>query len=145
MPTIQPHLYSCLRHSAVPAAAKVFSLKIQPFNFIIGKPSTTIQCCACCYPNNNSLSLQRFIQLHSIYIWTVSSQLLLCSGTIRALPDITSGTEVRQIFKIRTVQKPDVFLPGCRTFNTFKNGKRYFFQDIFFCLFIWSFDRDLIS
>ena len=30
----------------------------------------------------------------------------------RALPDITSGPEVRQIFKIRTVRKPDVFLPG---------------------------------
>ena len=37
---------------------------------------------------------------------------------ISALPDITSGPEVRQIFKIQTVRKPDVFLPGRRTFNT---------------------------
>ena len=33
----------------------------------------------------------------------------------RALPDITSGPEVRQIVKIRTVRKPDVFLTGRRT------------------------------
>ena len=34
-------------------------------------------------------------------------------GYTRALPDITSGPEVRQIFKVRTVWKPDldVFLP----------------------------------
>ena len=44
---------------------------------------------------------------------------------IRALPDIMSGPEVRQIFEIRTVRKPDVFPPGRRTFNTFKN--RIFF------------------
>ena len=31
---------------------------------------------------------------------------------LRALPDITSGLEVRQIFKVQTVQKPDIFLPG---------------------------------
>ena len=30
----------------------------------------------------------------------------------RALLDITSGPEVRQIFKIRTLRKPDIFLPG---------------------------------
>ena len=53
----------------------------------------------------------------------------ICQGVIslwrmrytRALTDITSGPEVRQIFKIRTVRKPDVFLLGRRTFNTFKN------------------------
>ena len=39
-------------------------------------------------------------------------------GYTRALPDITSGPEVRQIFKIRTVSNSDVFLPGRRTFNT---------------------------
>ena len=50
----------------------------------------------------------------------------------RALPDITSGPKVWQIFKIRTFRKPDVFLP--RTFNTFKN--RLFFFKIFF-LFIY--------
>ena len=38
----------------------------------------------------------------------------------RALPNITSGSEVWQIFKIRTVQTPDVFLHGRQTFDTFK-------------------------
>ena len=42
----------------------------------------------------------------------------------RALPDITSSPEVRQIFKIQTVRKPDVFLPGRRTLNTFKIRKK---------------------
>ena len=67
----------------------------------------------------------------------------------RALPDITSSPEVRQIFKIRTVRKPDVFLPGRRTFKTFKNRKKnpktFFLKNIFsnfffkfFCLLIWS-------
>ena len=37
----------------------------------------------------------------------------------RALPDITSIPEVRQNFKIQTVRKPDVFLPGCQTYNIF--------------------------
>ena len=41
----------------------------------------------------------------------------------RALPDITSGPEFRQIFKVQTVPKPDIFLPGRRTFNTFKNRR----------------------
>ena len=53
--------------------------------------------------------------------------------TGRALPDITSGPEVRQNYKIRTVRKPDVFLPGHRTFNTSKKV----IQDVF-CIFIWS-------
>ena len=38
----------------------------------------------------------------------------------RALSDITFSLEVWQIFKMRTVRKPDVFLPGCWTFNTFR-------------------------
>ena len=42
-------------------------------------------------------------------------------GPCMALPDITSVPEVRQTFKIRTVQKPDIFLPGLRTF---KNRKK---------------------
>ena len=37
---------------------------------------------------------------------------------VRALPDITSGPEVWQIFKIQTVLKLDDFLPGHWTFNT---------------------------
>ena len=65
---------------------------------------------------------------------------------------ITSGSEVRTIFKFRTVQKPDVFRPRRRTY-TFKDRKRnqncffnvnnfqiiifnFFFQIFFFvCLF----------
>ena len=70
-----------------------------------------------------------------------------------ALLDITSGPEVQQNFKIRTVWKPGVFLTGCRTFKNWKkNPKRLlqffffqnFFSDVFHnyfccccCLFIW--------
>ena len=46
----------------------------------------------------------------------------------RALLDITSGPEVRQISKIRTVWKPDVFLPGHRSFNTFKKKSKNIFK-----------------
>jgi len=35
-----------------------------------------------------------------------------------------SGPEVRQIFKVRTHQKPDVLLPGRRTFITRKNREK---------------------
>ena len=42
----------------------------------------------------------------------------------RALPNITSGPEVQQFFKIQTVWKPDIFLSGHQTFNTFKNRKK---------------------
>ena len=67
-----------------------------------------------------------------------------------------SGPEVRQIFKVRTHQKPDVLLPGRRTFITWKNGgkkskkikkkkknskkifKIFFKIFCFFCLFNWS-------
>ena len=42
----------------------------------------------------------------------------------RALPDITSSPEVREIVKIRTVRKPDDFLPKLRTFKTFKNNNK---------------------
>ena len=61
--------------------------------------------------------------------------LLRADLTGRAQPDITSGPEVWQIVKIRTVQKPDVFLPGRRTFNSVKNRKKirfFFFQNFFF-------------
>ena len=44
----------------------------------------------------------------------------LVSLDCRALPDITSSLEVRQIFKIRTVWKPDIFFPGRWSFNSFK-------------------------
>ena len=53
---------------------------------------------------------------------------LFLPSQCRVLPDITSGPEVRQIVKIRTVWKLDVFLSGRRTFingrNFFKNWKK---------------------
>ena len=42
----------------------------------------------------------------------------------RALLDIKSSPEVRKFFKIRTVQKPDIFLPGCQTFKTLKRNQK---------------------
>ena len=42
----------------------------------------------------------------------------------RALPDITSCPEVHQIFKIRTVRKRDVFLPGSRHLKLLKLCRR---------------------
>ena len=50
---------------------------------------------------------------------------------LRALPDITSGLEVRQIVKIRTVLKPDVFHPGRRTFENRKKIQKNFFSNFF--------------
>ena len=44
----------------------------------------------------------------------------------RALPGIMSGPEVRQIFKIRTVRKPDVFLPRHLSFITLKKNHIFF-------------------
>ena len=53
--------------------------------------------------------------------WSKTNHIILeWNALYRALPDITSGPEVWQISKIRTVRKPDVFLPGRRTFKTFK-------------------------
>ena len=58
----------------------------------------------------------------------------------RALPDTVSGPEVRQIFKIQTVRKPDVFLPGGRTlrvgkeFKKKKNSKFFFHNFLVKCL-----------
>ena len=56
---------------------------------------------------------------------------------LRALPDITSGPEFRQIFKIRTVQKPDVFLPdaGLLTLLKIKKQKLVFFSRFLFVNF----------
>ena len=56
----------------------------------------------------------------------------------RALPDITSGSEVLQIFKIRTVRKPDVLLPGRRTIKTKKTLHFYSFG-------LRSFDTQSVS
>ena len=43
---------------------------------------------------------------------------------IRAQPDITSGPEVRQIVKIRTFRKPDIFIPGRQTFENRKKKSK---------------------
>ena len=48
---------------------------------------------------------------------------LVYDRNYRALPDITSGPEVRQIFKIQTVRKPDIFLTRRRTFENRKKIK----------------------
>ena len=57
----------------------------------------------------------------------------------RAQPDITSGPEVRQIVKIRTVRKPDIFLPGRRTFENRKKIKIIFFFKFFLNFFFSNF------
>ena len=68
----------------------------------------------------------------------------------RALLDITSG-KVRQTFKIWTVRKPDIFLNGRWTFNTFKNRKKIQkiqkqIQDFFVYLFgLGTFDTKFVS
>ena len=66
-----------------------------------------------------------------------------CSNVLvnRALPDITFGSEVRQISKIRTVRTPDILLSGPQTFNTLKKkiNPKFFFQDFFlFIYLVWE-------
>ena len=62
----------------------------------------------------------------------------LLAATTSAQPDITSSPKVRRIFKIRTVRKPDVFLPDVRLFTLLKIEKKiqkkifkFIFQFIF--------------
>ena len=43
--------------------------------------------------------------------WGIGVWLSLALLSSRALLDITSGPEVRQIFKVQAVQKPDILLP----------------------------------
>ena len=60
----------------------------------------------------------RFMSFHrkinSRLIHFPRKQLTLIPSCCRAQPDITSGPEVRQLFKIQTVQKPDVFFLDAR-------------------------------
>ena len=42
----------------------------------------------------------------------------------RVLPDITFGPEVQQIFKVRTVWKPDVFFPDAGLLTILKRPKK---------------------
>ena len=60
----------------------------------------------------------------------------------RALPDIMSGLEVQKIYKIRTVWKPDVFLPGRWTFKTFKNHKKNLTKIVIVIFFFKNFQFD---
>ena len=62
--------------------------------------------------------------LRLAFSWILTEQRIRGLTPIRALPDITSSLEVWKIVKIQTVRKPDVFLPGRRTFNTLKNRKK---------------------
>ena len=51
---------------------------------------------------------------------------------VRALPNITSGPEVQQIFRICTVQKLDVFRPGRGLLTLLKIKKKTIFRKNFF-------------
>ena len=53
-----------------------------------------------------------------------SQSLATCARNVGLYRTSLSGPEVRQIFKVRTHQKPDVLLPGRRTFITWKNGEK---------------------
>ena len=69
----------------------------------------------------------------------------------RALPNITSGPEVWQIFKIRTVRKPDIFLPRLlkdpKKVQKRKKKKKnqFFFHKLFFKIFLSIFDTKFVS
>ena len=65
-------------------------------------------------------------------------QKLICPYD-RALPDISSGWEVGQIFNIQTVLKPDVFLPRYQTFKNRKKSNVFFNFQYFFHLFFQNF------
>ena len=86
-------------------------------------------------PNLRALS---HCEVETIKIFSQSTALSFMLRWSRAQPDITSGQEVRQIFKIRPVRKPDVFLPRRRTLSTVKNRKKiqiFFFKILFFNFF----------
>ena len=76
-------------------------------------------------PNLRALS---HCEVETIKIFSQSTALSFMLRWSRAQPDITSGQEVRQIFKIRPVRKPDIFLPGRRTFKNRKKIKNKKFQ-----------------
>ena len=52
----------------------------------------------------------------------------------RALPDIMSSPEIRQILKVRSVRKPEAFLTGLGTLKSRK--KIQFFFHFFFHFFL---------
>ena len=56
---------------------------------------------------------------------------LLYAVFTRALPDITSGPEVRQILEVQAVRKPDVFLTGPDTLISKKKSQKKIQKEIF--------------
>ena len=66
------------------------------------------------------------IEINYVFIHRTVGNSENAEGCVRALPDITSGPEVRKIFKIRTFLKPDIFHPGHRTFKTLKDNNKKF-------------------
>ena len=88
-------------------------------------------------PNLRALS---HCEVETIKIFSQSTALSFMLRWSRAQPDITSGQEVRQIFKIRPVRKPDVFLPGRRTFKNRKKNQKKKFKKKFLNFFLfWIF------
>ena len=89
------------------------------------------------------LSVRRYDKNISIFWQKRTLKSCACpeTGHRWAQPDITSGPEVRQIVKIRTAGKPDIFLPGRRTFE---NRKRIKFQIFFFKIFFKNFFYDYL-
>ena len=64
--------------------------------------------------SNNSYDRLRFHIFGWLGLNPDYALVIICLMQNRALPDITmSGPEFQQIFKIQTVRKLDVFLPGC--------------------------------
>ena len=80
-----------------------------------------------------------FVKLYVIFQKIIQTILLPYNKCVtdRALPDITSGPEVRQIFNIRIVWKPDVFFAGCRTFKNRKKKKNEI--DFFSYFFLFTY------
>ena len=67
----------------------------------------------------------RFWFFLSYLITTVTEKWKLWLANLpKAYRTSLSGPEIRQIFKVRTHQKPDVFPTGRRTFITWKNGEK---------------------
>ena len=63
----------------------------------------------------------------SLYHWLPNKLFVTLSLTSLGLVTVgryQTSRPVWQIFKILTVRKPDVFLPGRRTFNTFKSRRK---------------------
>ena len=104
--------------------------------------------------HNFPVSFQRRYAMQLQWYWSVIIASCKSAWELGLYRTSLSGPEVRQISKVRTQQKPDVLLPGHRTFITWKNGKKiqknFFLNFSFVYLFgLGTFDtkfvfRDLI-